>query len=1249
MRGLSESCCDGIIGGIHTNVDVRTTPGGIMNRTLSCRWAAPVLIRFVLFIALGTLAASAQTGPTVNSRITSPIDEGALVKLSGNTLPAVQAGFDRGPAPESMPAERLMLILKRSPQQEADLQSYLQAIQDPSSPEFHRFLSPDEFGQRYGVSDSDLAKLQGWLQSHGFSINHVNRGRTAIEFSGTVGQIQEAFHTSIHRFLMDGTEHWANTSEPLVPAALAGTVAGVSSLNDFKPQPHNIPGPAGKWNSAQHRFTPEITVTSNGNHYLFVGPGDAATIYDSPNSFNSHFVSGETAYDGTGVTIGIAGTTPLTDPGPHFYRILFGMTDTHLTILYDGNQANLDPNANETEAILDTEISGGVAPGANVVYYGAGDTEFQSGLFLAIYRAIDDNKVDILSVSYGACEAALGASGNAQVLNAWEQAAAQGITVTVSTGDSGSAGCDNPNTETAATKGLAVNALASTPYNVAVGGTDFDILAKSFSGYVSLSNAANFTSALGYIPENPWNNSTASNGLLAANSALRNSTGGTNIVAGGGGPSSAANGGLAGYAKPLWQQHFAPSNTDAVRDIPDVSLLAANGQYGAVWAICEGGNDCTGGSGSTIHGVGGTSASAPAFAGMLAAIMQKAGGSARLGQVNATLYALAQTNPAVFHAVVTGNNSVYCTSGSPGCGTNGFLMGYNAGPSYNMATGLGSVDLTVLANNWANYSLTPTSTSLNLDKTSFAHGTSVNFTAGVTPTAATGDVAITSNYTSQAQAMGSVPTFRLSLTGGSASGSFSQLPGGTYNVYANYGGDINHAGSISPPVQVTVSPENSTVQFSAAMINSNYTVTNIAGKTIPLGSFISLNAEPIGASQAANPTPATNATGTILFGDSYSGSGLATGFNQVALDSTGNVEVNTSAFNAGTHTISASYSGDLSYNASSASPISFTVAKASSTVTVTPSATSIISGSLELSAAVVTSFPYGTPGGNGTFTFTDTTSNTVLGTTFASDYYGCTSVNSLLCFGGVLTVNVTQLAPGNNNLVATYSGDANFLSSAQSAPAVVNCIAGCGNATGQTISLSFGQESPATISAGGSVTAVVSVNPGGGFTGAVNLTCSISGQSSSDQKIPTCSFNPSQVSVASSNQAVNSTITINTTAATSSALNDPAGNPAPGQLRAAGGAVLAAILVFGISPRRFRLRLFTALLAIFIAVGCMTACGGGGGSSSGGGGGSGTGGGGGGGTTVSGTTADVYTVTFRAVDAATGTVTAQDYFKFTVN
>jgi hypothetical protein len=1196
----------------------------IMSRRLISR--APIIFAFACFLMGGTIVpivAFGQTQFPIQAPTSQLVEKGALVRLPGNTHPLAEPRYDHDVAPADLPATRMMLVLKRTPQQESSLQSYLQAVQDTNSPYYKKFLTPEEFGMRFGISDASLSIVRGWLQKQGFAVDKVNKGRTAVEFSGTVGQLQQAFHTTIHRYVIRGVEHLANVSDPEIPAALAQMVGGVANLNDFKPHPGVVRGPEGRWNPKQHRFAPELTITNSGNPYLYVGPGDAATIYDAPDSFNTRFASSQTPYDGTGVTIGVVGNTDVNFTDIANYRTLFGLPAGQFTIVFDGNEDLLSQSEDQTEALLDSEVSGALAPGADVVLYTASDTQFQPGIFLAIYRAIDDNKVNILSLSYGECEASLGAAGNLQILNAWEQAAAQGITVTVSSGDSGSAGCDDMNTETVATQGLAVNGLASTPYNIAVGGTDFDVLSKSFSTYVSSSNGSNYTSALSYIPEAPWNNSTSENGLLSANSAYTSGSGKTDIVAGGGGKSSLGLDGQNGYPKPLWQQSYAPSDTDSVRDLPDVSLLAANGQYGALWAIC-GDNECPG-SNATISGVGGTSASTPAFAGILALVNQKVGASTRMGQANWVLYKLAQSHPSAFHSITVGNNSVYCSAQSPNCGANSFLSGYNAGAGYNLSTGLGSVDISTLANDWNSDSFTPTTSTLSLDKTSFVHGTSVNISASVNPSAATGNVAIVNNYASQASASTSASPTLLTLSGGSASGSYAEFPGGTYNVYANYGGDGSYAGSVSQPVQVNVSPEGTTLQFSVDTLNSSSKLVSVAGTSVPLGTFITLNAQPVGSSQAGNPNPVTNATGNITFYDSLNGAG-SIGLGSVPLDTSGNAEVNSSELSAGTHLISATYSGDLSYGSSSSPNINFSVSQTATTVSVMSSVTSLFAGDFALSAQI-SSTAANSFSPTGTVTFEDTTNHTTLGSAPPSG-------------GAAIEVYVSQLAMGANSLVATYSGDSNFIGSGPSAPVTVTCEAGCSNGSGQTIQLSFGQLTGGNISPGGVITAVVSADPGGGFAGAVNMTCSIAGKNSGDQHIPTCTFSPAQVAVINSTQAAQSTLTINTTAATSGALRNPMGSP----WFVSGSTTLATMLLLGISAKRFRRRYLLGIAIAMLAIGGAIGCGGGGVPGSGSSGGEGGGGGG-----TPGTTPDTYTVTFRAADAATGAVTAEDYFSFTVN
>jgi subtilase family serine protease len=257
-------------------------------------------------------------------RAAGPIDESSLVALSGNTHPLAQAKFDRGPAPVSMPADRLVLVLARSTEQEAGLQTYLESVQDANSPNYHKFLSPEEFGKSFGVGDSDLQAVQTWLTGHGFTVNKVAKGRMAIEFSGTAGQVQSAFHTSIHSYAINGEQYWANAADPQITTALASVVAGLASLNSFKPRAQYILGPSGAYDAKTHIITPTYTAgnTENG-YYIFLVPADAATIYNTPTALNAN-LSG-TAYNGAGVTIGIAGDSSIDLTQNANYRSTFGL------------------------------------------------------------------------------------------------------------------------------------------------------------------------------------------------------------------------------------------------------------------------------------------------------------------------------------------------------------------------------------------------------------------------------------------------------------------------------------------------------------------------------------------------------------------------------------------------------------------------------------------------------------------------------------------------------------------------------------------------------------------------------------------------------------------------------------------------------------------------------------------------------------------------------------------------------------
>jgi len=1215
------------------------------------RLAAFVTAGLFAFAAASALAQS-EPAAVIPNRITQAINPDMRVTLQHNVAPLAQARYDQGAAPGSMATGRIMLVLKRSDMQEQTLKQYLGDLQNPNSPNYRKWLTPAQMGAQYGISDADLTTVTAWLQSQGFTVDKVPQARNVIIFSGNVAQIQQAFNTSIHKYLVNGETHFANSTDPQIPAALAPVIAGVAQLNDFRPKRGAQLKSKAHFDTDVNRIKPDLTLNQNGNDYLFADAADAATIYDTPNSTLNPKYTG-TTYDGTGVTIGVAGDSNITAADVALYRAAFlpSSYTNQPNIIVDGNDPGI--NGDAIEALLDLEVSGAIAPGAKINFYTSADTDLQAGLFLAIFRALDDNAVSILNVSFGACEANQGASGNTQILNAWEQAAAQGISVTVSTGDSGSASCDNDNTETAATLGLAVSGLASTPYNIAVGGTDYDVLLNSFSTYVAASGSAQnvastyYRTALSYIPESPWNDSTSTNAAgYTANLPLKDSNGNTNIAGGGGGISSCSNetnagGCLGGYATPPFQTALSgfPFST---RALPDVSFLAADGLYGALWVVCSDNvangsstpqTDCEQTSGTftsstTFTGVGGTSAAAPAFAGMLALVSQSQGG-VRLGQAANVLYNLASQPalyPTVFHDVTTGNNSVFCQSGTPDCGSNDFLTGYNAGAGYDAATGLGSVDVAQLVANWKKAAFTPTTTTLAAtNSTSVTHGTAINFNITVSPAPGQSAEFVSLINNSGLANNGALVDGAIALSSsGTASPSTGDLPGGSYNVYAYYGGDINHTGSQSAAVSVNISAESSTVAIGATMVDpqtGNTVCDDVTGSAASCSGQTSLPyglATAVSAQVQGNSGSNTVATGSITYADT--GETLpnpSVAISSIGLASYNNYVNQNQSLSVASHGLTASYSGDASYSASnSGSAYSFKIVQGPSAVAVAGSQTGT---TVTLQAQINTDSIGVAPTGTVTFAVGSTTLGTAP-TASATGFVSAGTVASL--YQIAIPASTAGLVTGNNTITATYAGDTNYTGSNGSATVVVTGGGGGGGKftlTGAAISVAAGATTGNT--------SAISVTPASGFTGAVGLTCALTSSPTGASDLPTCGLSPASVTI-SGTTAGTSTLTVSSTAHTSSALVYPLKNV----FEAAGGAALACILMFTIPARRKGWRAILSLIAFAIAISAVIGCGGG--SSSGGGG------------NTGGTTSGIYAFT---VTGTSGSTTASTTVQVTIN
>jgi hypothetical protein len=1022
-----------------------------------------ICARFLKFLlVLLCVGLTGGKGIAETAGIRQPIDETARIALAGNTPRAVKGAIDLGAVNASTPSLRMLLVLRRSAAQEAELKQFLGDLQNKNSPNYHKWLTPQQFGDRFGVSAGDAQILESWLEGHGFTVDRVGTGRTSIQFSGTVGQLQQAFHTSIHRYLVGTEEHLANANDPEIPAALAPVISGIIGLDDFFPKPATSAQSRANYDRQTHAAKPQTTTTGGGS-LLYVGPSDAAAIYDTPNRLNANFKGGQ-AYTGSGVTIAVVSDGNI-DPGVvAAYRSFFGLPASATTVIVDGNDPGI--NQDSPAALGDVEIAAALAPDAKVNLYAAKDTTLVSGLYLALARAVDDNLSDIIQFGFSNCEAKLSATDNKFFAYEWGQAAADGVTVVAAAGDSGPADCDPAGGGSTATQGLAVNGYASTMYDVAVGGSDFDALRNDLSTYLGSNGIA-----VGYIPELPWNNSVAigGNGALANNAANP----ATNDFAGGGGASSCAVAatapatGCAGYSKPNWQLAGGSLNIpqDDVRDLPDVSLLAGTGQYGATWAVC-GDGDCLagGGSSATIEGFGGTSAAASAFAGILALVGESQlslTGGQRLGQANYVLYNLANQSElygSVFHDIKTGNNSVICT-GSRNC-ANGFLTGYNAGPGYDQASGLGSVDASALVSNWSKAIFTPTTIRLTINggtgPVSVIHGTPISLQIAVSGSGGTptGTVSVQANVDETSNTYGDDVGFAGPLNNGSYKTTVASEPGGTYNNWASYAGDLNFAASTSPvPVELIVEREPSTLALSLYAGASRTTTTKITkpNEEFVYGTYVSVDAQPFGNSGQGV------ATGTVTFTDSFDGKTYP-----ISLNRRGFAEIPTYyTWPAGTHSFTASYLGDNSFEASpTPAASSFTIAQVTSTVMVTATPSSLISGNITVTGTVAAKISnLGNPP-TGSVTLSDSTTGLSLGSAMLLPG----NANSTFTF----TIPASQLALSQNNLTVTYGGDGNYTGS--SASTMVTRLATV--ATAVTLAAS-----PASLMPGGRATITGTVKP----------------------------------------------------------------------------------------------------------------------------------------------------------------------------
>jgi hypothetical protein len=1047
------------------------------------------LVPVLYLLAIPTVAL-----PASPDRITGSINTSRAFLLQGNVPQQTRALVDRGALDPTAKISGMKLMLAPTVAQTVDLAELIEQQQDPASPDYHRWLTPEEFGDRFGSSAGDLDKLTAWLTSQGFIVRQVARARNWISFDGSAATVEGAFHTALHRYA-GADSHFGNATEPSVPEALAGIVAGIRGLNDFHPKPQHV-----------RKMVPQFN-NWNGAHYL--APDDMAAIYD----ISKLYAAG---IDGTGQKLVIVGQTDFYMTDVEAFRSYFSLSANNPTVVLVGSDPGV--NGDEPEALLDVEWSGAIARNAKIIFVNSTDV-----IDSALYQ-IDQVLAPVMSMSYGYCEV-----GSGTGIQLWaQQANAEGITWMSSSGDSGSASCDSDG-ETTASNGLAVLAPADIPEITAVGGTEFN---EGSTGW-NTQNGPTQASAAGYLPEMAWNDSSYGYGLAAT----------------GGGVSTI-------YPKPWWQTGPGVPN-DGARDLPDVALTASADHDAYMFYEADWGGMC---------GIGGTSASSPSFAGMVALInhyllsqgtLSKPG----LGNINPTLYSLAQHSSGVFHDVTVGSNIEPCVHGTTGCTTGSY--GYSAGPGYDMATGLGSVDAYNLATNWTSATpLSATAMTLTASANTLVSGASTNLTATVTAvsgaavpngkvTFLVGGNSLGSSVVSASTGIATLAVPASSLSAGAnaiyatfvAPGIFSSS---SSNVTVSVGIATTSSIVAAPQtisqnsttqITVTIQPSSGSsvvtgsVAFSvggaalgtSAVTQSGNTLAGVATRSIPGSSLVGgsnsitaafagtggfLNSSTsiivtvtgaavstttaVTASPATLPangttqltatiTPASGTvapTGAVTFkiGSATLGAGTMTTSGAKTLAA---FTLSGSSLVAGANTITAAFAGSGNFTSSTATAtVTATAAAVATTTTLAVSSASIpANGVTSLTATVTPASGSAPPTGTATFKL----GSTVLGSaTLAAS--GAKATASFTLNGG-------NLVAGANSITATYAGAGVFLNSTSAATTVTVTAALPGTSITATAA-------PASIAAAASTVLTVSVKPvSGSVAPAGSLTFSLGGAS----------------------------------------------------------------------------------------------------------------------------------------------------------
>jgi len=943
----------------------------------------------------GLLVAGAQQAETVSSapsRLAGSIDEHALVTLKGNVRGDLATAQDLGVVDDGLELH-LYLVLLRTTAQQADLDNLLERQQQPTAPEYHKWLTPRQFGARFGASPEDIAKLSSWLESHGFKVRGALNNRSMIDFAATAGQVREAFHTELHSFNIRGGKYPANVEDPQIPVALAPLVAGIKGLSKIPALTFHTPFRSASYDAQTHRWRPVEAASRAGASPEFndpldgdldLVPQDLYTIYD----INPTFTAKEYGASATVAVIEesdieygtVNGTTGVATGGDVVtFRTLFGVPGKLNMHVFHGygtvtcNDPGIDPDGigEDQEAALDAEWINATAPSANLIFMSC-DQSPDNGIWSSMAALIDNNLSDVMSLSYGDTELDYTSSNYTFQDNLYAQAATQGQSIFISSGDSGSDAADQETPGTA-TSGYNVSAFLS-PLVTATWGTDFSDQYDSYMGgsaqstYWSANNTSDYGSALSYIPETAWNSSCASSIYTALEgftgtgwcAALGSSNEGT-VVGGSGGISTH-------YTVPSWQTGIS-GYSGSKHSIPDISGFAANGLWGHLIISCDSysaGTNCS--SPDTFSEAGGTSFVAPYMAGVAGLLVDYTG--SRQGLLNPALYALAKLQftasgtatacysngqtanagvttglPAagcIFNDVTTSNNDVPCAAKTTDCyvaagdtygmlslkGASSLSVAYPSTVGFDQVTGIGTVNVANLLRNW-NTAFTSTTT-VKASSVSISPSQSTDLTATVTggtqtgytdtPPAVTGTANFKAGSTSLGSCTLSAGTCSLSVSG-------SSLEPGVNSVTATFTGSGTYPASTSSIVTITLT-EGPVITSQP----SNQTVTTGSAATFGV---------------TATGTPTLTYAWQYLSGLTWKAFGAGTGANTATLTTVDT----TAAFNGLQFRVVVTDGNDLS---TASNTVKLTVAPA---ITTQPSSQTVSDGSSAVFSVVAAGVP----------------------------------------------------------------------------------------------------------------------------------------------------------------------------------------------------------------------------------------------------------------------------------------------------